>query len=73
MLKLKEAYKGKDIQFSFYDSKVMIAINTKEDMFEPCSLLKTNLREEQVYKVYDQFMMIFSIIDMLKLNQRTGL
>lgn len=73
MLKLKEIYKGKSIQFSFQDSKVLIAIDTKEDMFEPCKLLKTNLQEEQVYKVFNQFMTIFSVIDVLKLNQRTGM
>ncbi len=73
MLKLKELYKGKDIQFSFNNSKVLIAINTKEDMFEPCTLLKTNLQEKQVYKVFEQFMTIFAVIDMLKLNQKTGM
>lgn len=73
MLKLKELYKGKNIQFSFKASKVLIAINTKEDMFEPCTLLKTNLKEKQVYKVFEQFMTIFAVIDMLKLNQKTGM
>lgn len=73
MLKLKELYKGKSIQFSFQNSKVLIAIDTKENMFEPCSLLKTNLQQEQVYKVFEQFITIFSVIDMLKLNQRTGM
>ena len=73
MLKLKELYKGKSIQFSFSDSKVLIAINTNENMFEPCSLLKSNLQEKQVYTVFDQFMTIFSVIDILKLNQKTGL
>ena len=73
MLKLKELYKGKSVQFSFYDSKVTIAINTNENMFEPCSLLKTNLQNEQIYKVFEQFMTIFSVIDILKLNQNTKL
>lgn len=73
MLKLKELYKGKKIQFSFQDSKVLIAINTKENMFEPCTLLKTNLRQAQVYKVFEQFMTIFSVVDMLKLYQKIGM
>ena len=73
MLKLKELYKGKNIQFSFKASKVLIAINTQEDMFEPCTLLKTNLQEKQVYKVFEQFMTIFAVIDMLKLSQKTGM
>lgn len=73
MLKLKELYKGKSIQFSFQNSKVLIAIDTKKNMFEPCSLLKTNLRQDQVYKVFEQFITIFSVVDMLKLNQRIGM
>ncbi len=73
MLKLKELYKGKSINFSFLDSKVLIAINTKENMFEPCKLLKTNLQQDQVYKVFEQFITIFSVVDMLKLSQRIGM
>lgn len=73
MLKLKELYKGKSIQFSFQDSKVLIAIDTKENMFEPCSLLKSNLQEQQIYKVFEQFMTIFLVVDMLKLNQKIGM
>ena len=73
MLKLKELYKGSDIQFSFVNSKVIIAINTNENMFEPCSLFKSNLQEKQVYKVFEQFITIFSVVDTLKLNQKTGM
>ena len=73
MLKLKELYKGKDIQFSFNDSKVMIAINTKQNMFEPCSLFKSNLQEGQIYNVFEQFITIFSVIEVLKLNQKIGM
>ena len=73
MLKLKELYGGTNIQFSFNDDKVLIAINTRENMFEPCSLFKSNLRGKQIYKVFEQFMTIFSVIDILKLNQKTGL
>lgn len=73
MLKLKELYGGTNIQFSFNNNKVLIAINTKKNMFEPCSLFKSNLREKQVYNVFEQFMTIFSVIDILKLNQKTGM
>ncbi len=73
MLKLKELYGGTNIQFSFNENKVLIAINTRENMFEPCSLFKSNLREKQIYKVFEQFMTIFSVIDILKLNQKTGM
>lgn len=73
MLKLKELYKGSDIQFSFVNSKVIIAINTGKNMFEPCSLFKSNLQEKQIYQVFEQFITIFSVVDTLKLNQKTGM
>ncbi|MBQ8869809.1 MAG: DUF3137 domain-containing protein [Alphaproteobacteria bacterium] len=70
MLKLKKLYKGSDIQFSFVNSKVIIAINTGKNMFEPCSLFKSNLQEKQIYQVFEQFMTIFKIVDILKLYQK---
>ena len=73
MLKLKDLYKGSNIQFNFANSKVLIAINTGKNMFEPCSLFKSNLQEKQIYTVFEQFMTIFSVVDLLKLNQKIGM
>lgn len=73
ILKLKELYKGKKIEISFYANKILLAIDTREDMFEPCSFFKTNLNKEKIDTVFEQFWTIFSVIHVLKLNQNTGM
>ncbi len=73
ILKLKELYKGKKIEISFYANKILLAIDTQEDMFEPCSFFKTNLNKEKFDRVFEQFWTVFSIINILKLNQNIGM
>lgn len=73
LIKLKELYKGKSLQVSFRKNKIMIAISTNKDMFEPCSFFKTNLNKNRVDEVFEQIWTIFSIIYFLKLNHRIGL
>ncbi len=73
VLKLRDLFGGKSIQFSFFKDKLLFAIPTKQDMFEPCSLFKTAINKPQIDLVFDQFYMVFSIIDILKLNQKIGM
>lgn len=69
VVKLRDLYQGKSVQLSFQFNKVLIAVNTKQDMFEPCSFFKTNLNKAKIDKVFEQFLTIFSIADILKLSQ----
>ena len=73
VLKLRDLFGGKDIQFSFFNDKLLFAINTAQDMFEPCAFFKNNLNKAQVDLVFEQFYLVFSIIDILKLNQKIGM
>jgi Ca2+/Na+ antiporter len=73
MLKLCKLYAGKNIQFSFFDNKLLIAINTKQDMFETGTLFKTSPDKEQVERAFVQFYTVCSIVDILKLNQNIGM
>ena len=73
VLKMRDLFGGKVIQFSFFNDKVLFAINTSKDMFEPCAFFKNNLNKTQVDLVFDQFYLIFSIINILKLNQKIGM
>ncbi len=73
ILTLKDLYKGKSVQLAFQNQKVLIAINTKQDMFEPYSFFKTNLNKPKIDTVFEQFLTVFSIIDILKLAQKVGL
>ena len=73
IVKLKDLYKGKSIQLYFSDNKVLLAIDTKQDMFEPCSFFKTNLNKQKVDLVFEEFITIFSIIDLLNIVQKNTL
>ena len=69
ILKLRDLYQGKSIQFSFKDNQLLVAIPTKQDMFEACSFFKSNVNKKKIDRVFDQFYAVFSIVDILKLNQ----
>lgn len=73
ILKLRELYRGKSLQISFNENKILLAIDTRTDMFEPCTFFKTNLNKQNLDVVLEQMLTIFSIIRILKLNQRIGL
>lgn len=73
IIKLKDLYKSKSIQLSFHDNNVLIAVKTKEDMFEPYSFFKTNLNKQKIDRVFEQFLTVFSIVDILKLAQKVNL
>ena len=73
ILKLNELYAGKSIELSFMNNKLMLAICTEENLFEACSFFKSNVNKKQAMIIYRQFCTIFSIIEILKLHQKTGL
>lgn len=73
ILEIKKRFHGKKIQFSFFDDKLLLAINTSKDMFEPTSLFSTTASYGRMREVVDQFYSIFSTVDVLKLNQRLGI
>ena len=71
ILKLKKLFKGKSIEFSFFDNKLLIKIPTKKDMFEPSSLFKPATDYNRIEQAFNQFCAVFAIIDILKLNRHT--
>ena len=73
ILEVKKRFHGKNIQFSFFDNKLFIAIPTRKDMFETTSLFTTTASYAKMSEVVHQFYSVFSIINLLKLNKRTGL
>lgn len=70
MLKVRDIFQGKKIQFSFFDEHLLIAIHTSTDMFEPSSLFKCSTNRQPIDKVFEQFLAVFAIIDFLKLTQQ---
>ena len=73
MLKLSELYGGKSIQFSFNNNQLLLAIPTDQDMFEACSFFRSNVNKKKIFRVFEQFYTVFSVVDILKLNQKNGL
>lgn len=73
MLKLRDLYEGKSIQFSFYQNTLLLAIPTRQNMFEANSFFRTNTDKAKIDLVFEQFYTIFSIVKLLKLNQRIGM
>ena len=73
ILKLRDLYEGKSIQFCFENNTLLIAIPTRQNMFEANSFFSSNLNKAKIDLVFDQFYTIFSIVDVLRLNQRIGM
>lgn len=65
MLEVKRRFNGKEIEFSFWDNKVLIAVHTNKDMFETTSLFKSALDYRKVQEVVAQFYSVFSVADVL--------
>jgi len=68
MLDVKKLFHGKHVDFSFFDDKLLIAVHTQKDLFETTSLLTSALRYTKVREVVNQLYSIFSIIDILELE-----
>ena len=73
MLKLRDLYDGKAIQFCFNRNKLLLSIPTKQNMFEANSFFCSNLNKKKIDLVFEQFYTIFSIVNLLKLNQHIGM
>lgn len=68
ILKAKDAFRGKNIQFSFFDNKLLIAIETQSNMFEVSSLFRRVTNRKMIDRAFSQFASVMEIIDILKLR-----
>ena len=68
MLKVKKLFHGYRIDFSFWESNLLIAVHTNKDMFETTSLFKSTLEYRKVQEVICQLYSVFSVINVLKLR-----
>ena len=73
MLKLRDLYDGKSIQFCFNRNTLLLAIPTKQNMFEANSFFRSNVNKKKIDLVFDQFYTIFSVVKLLKINQKIGM
>ena len=65
---LKTAYSARNIRCSFYEDKLIIAVETKKDLFEFGNLFKSVKDSNNIYQFYKELTSIFNIIDSLKLR-----
>ena len=68
MLLVKKLFHGYQIDFSFWENNLLIAVHTNKDMFETTSLFKSTLDYRKVQEVICQLYSVFSVIDVLKLR-----
>jgi len=70
---LKEIYKGDHIKASFLDGSILIAMNCNRDMFILGDLTLPVTDTGEVQELFDEFVAVLSIVDLLHLDSKTGL
>ena len=70
---LAEIFGGKSIQCCFFKSELFIMIPLKKDMFEPGSIFEPEDFVDDSKSLLKELNLIFSIVDVLKLNMKTYL
>ena len=67
---LKTAFGNKELKCSFFDDNLMIAISTKEDIFEIGDLYTPYNNPNQLIKFYRELSSIYKMIEYFKLDEK---
>lgn len=59
------------MEYNFVNNKIIININTKKNMFECNSFFRTLINYNRIKRNFDEFYLIFSIIKIIKLNEKS--
>lgn len=70
---LKEIFKVNDIRVSFWGYSVLIAMSCNKDMFVLGDITKPMSDTYEMQTLFEQFLSVLSIIDILNLNSKSGL
>ena len=73
LLELNDVFEGKGVQCSFYKDTLLIMIPSDKDFFEAGSIFKREDFIDDAKALLKEMNMIFSVIDILKLDQDIGL
>ena len=73
LLELNDVFEGKGVQCSFYQDTLLIMIPSEKDFFEAGSIFKREDFIDDAKALLKEMNLIFSVIDILKLDQDTGL
>ncbi|GIU25694.1 DUF3137 domain-containing protein [Shewanella schlegeliana] len=64
---------GNKIQCAFYRNKLLIMLGSKENRFEMASIFKPATFEYEFSQINKEMKQLFAIVDVLQLEQKTGL
>ncbi len=70
---LQKVFFGDSVEVSFVNGRILFLIKTKKDFFESASILKEFSLLKETKAFFDQLEAIFSVIDILKLDQKIGI
>ena len=73
LLDLNDVFKGKGVQCSFYEKTLLITIPSNKDLFEAGSIFKREDFIDDAKALLKEMNLIFSVVDILKLDQDIGL
>jgi hypothetical protein len=73
LLKLSELFGKSEIQASFYNNRLLLMIPSGKNHFETASIFQPATFQEDIQIILKEMQLIFQIIDILKLNEKTGL
>ena len=73
LLELSALFGNFGLECSFYDDKLLLMISSPKNHFETSSIFQPATFTDDVKTTLEEMLMIFQIIDILKLHQRTGL
>lgn len=57
------------IEFSFFEHQVLIKIQTKKNLFECTSFFQSLINKKRMEKIFNEFYLLFSVIDIMRINQ----
>lgn len=72
-LKLKTVMHSQQIEAAFLNNNLILKVSLLQNKFEPGSVFEPATFEEDVRTILAEMSLIFEIIDVLKLNEKTGL
>jgi hypothetical protein len=70
---LQEVYNTKKISASFLENSILISMDCRKDMFKLNKLEKPLDNGEEFQTLFEEFVAIISLVDLLKLDQKIGL
>ena len=73
LVNIKTAFKANKTSCAFHEDKLLIALETKKDLFEIRSLNKSIYNIEQYNDMFDEIFSIVNLIEHFKLDKKIGL